>query len=51
MTTQLSALAKPKPLREDKKPLCFRSDERFLCTKTQCPLRKECMKLVAAWRR
>ncbi len=37
--------------KEGKKPLCFRSEERFVCRELQCPLRKECMKLVARWRR
>jgi hypothetical protein len=32
------------------KPSCFRTDIRFLCRKP-CPVRQECLKLVAEWRR
>lgn len=38
------------PLVEAQKPSCYRSDLRFLCRKP-CPVRKECMKLIAEWRR
>ncbi|WP_460036055.1 hypothetical protein [Methylothermus subterraneus] len=41
---------KPAPVVEDKKPVCFRTDVRFLCRKP-CPVRKECLKLIAEWRR
>ena len=36
---------------EDKKPGCFRSDQRFFCRQKNCPLRRDCMKLVAEWLR
>ncbi len=38
------------PAVEEKKPTCFRTDARFLCRKP-CPVRKECLKLIAEWRR
>lgn len=39
-----------KPASLETKPACFRTDVRFLCRKP-CPVRKECLKLVAEWRR
>ncbi len=36
---------------KEKKPLCFRSDQRFFCRQPSCPLRRDCMKLVAEWLR
>ncbi len=41
---------KPIQFVEQKKPSCYRSDLRFLCRKP-CPMRKECLKLIAEWRR
>lgn len=35
---------------EENKPTCFRTDVRYLCRKP-CPVRKECVKLIAEWRR
>ncbi|WP_317706201.1 hypothetical protein [Methylomarinovum caldicuralii] len=40
-----------KNLPPPRKPLCFRSDERYFCRKRNCPLRRECLRLVAVWRR
>ncbi len=37
--------------RSRKKPLCFRSDERYFCHRRDCPWRAECFRLVAQWRR
>lgn len=44
------AAFKPNRLAEDQKPTCFRTDLRFLCRKP-CPVRQECLKLIAEWRR
>jgi hypothetical protein len=41
---------KPIPQVEEKNPTCFRTDVRYLCRKP-CPVRKECLKLIAEWRR
>ncbi len=43
-------LQKHKSNPEAKKPLCFRTEERFFCRQFQCPVRRKCMKLVARWR-
>lgn len=46
-----SLRSKPVPDQVEKKPFCFRSEQRFFCHQKTCPLRRECMKLVAEWRR
>jgi hypothetical protein len=33
------------------KPACFRSDNRMGCADGECAWRRECLKLIAAWRR
>jgi len=37
--------------RSQKKPLCFRSDERYFCRRRDCPLRADCFRLIAEWHR
>lgn len=41
---------KPTATLEIPVPGCFRSDERYFCTK-QCPWAKACRKLIAEWLR
>ncbi len=47
---QITTPDKP-PVRSRQKPLCFRSDERYFCHRHNCPWRRECLRLVAEWRR
>ncbi len=48
---KMSLSSKTLPTSEKKKTNCYRSDQRFFCHQMNCPLRRDCMKLVAEWLR
>ncbi|MCB1693544.1 MAG: hypothetical protein KDI19_12325 [Pseudomonadales bacterium] len=34
----------------EERPLCFRTEARYLCDERDCKWRRECNRLVAAWK-